>query len=152
MCRIVQRLQELLSVGRGGLLGALTSIVRHKCEMVLVFTPEFLYRQLGNDSEVGGGGPGGLWPSPPGLWANCVGLLPVRGDLYSTLGTNAVRRYGLIMERRPAEHSEEIKACLWNEPFKVLIDFCLSLSLTLTVMKTRPAAAGNSRPTNRLSC
>lgn len=101
---------------------------------------------------MGGGGPGGLWPSPPGLWANCVGLLPVRGDLYSTLGTNAVRCYGLIMERRPAEHSEEIKACLWNEPFKALIDFCLSLSLILTVMKTRPAAAGKSRPTNRLPC
>lgn len=49
MCRIVQRLQGLLSVRGGGLVRALTSIVRHKCEMVLVFTPEFLYRQLGND-------------------------------------------------------------------------------------------------------
>lgn len=41
------------------------------------------------------------------------------------------------------------KACLWNEPFTILRDFCLSLSLTLTVMKTRAAAAaGESRPTN----
>lgn len=54
--------------------------------------------------------------------------------------------------KEAAEHSEEIKACLWNEPFKALIDFGLSLSLTLTVMKTRPAAAAKSRPTNRLSC
>lgn len=123
------------------------------CEMVLVFTPGFLHRQPSNDvgtarwEEAGRG----LRPSPRGLWADCVGLLPVSGDLYSTLGTNSVRCYGLIMERRSAEHSEEIKACLWNEPFKDLIDFCLSLSLILTVMKTRPAAAGKSRPTKRLS-
>lgn len=65
MCRVVQRLQGLLSVGGGGgLLRGLTSIVRHKCEMVLVFTPEFLYRQLGNDmrtarwAEAGRGGSG----------------------------------------------------------------------------------------------
>lgn len=93
----------------------------------------------------------GLRPSPRGLWADCVGLLPVSDDLYSTLGTNSVRCYGLIMERRFAEHSKEIKACLWNEPFKALIVFCLSLSFTLTVMKTRPAAAGKSWPTKRQS-
>lgn len=55
------------------------------------------------------------------------------------------------MERRSTEHSEEIKTCRWNEAFKALIDFCLSLSLILTVMKTRPAAAGKSQPTKRLS-
>lgn len=78
--------------------------------MVLVFTPGFLYRQLGNDMRTAGWEEavrGGLRPSPRGLWADCVGLLPVSGDLYSTLGTNAVRCYGLIMEKRPDEHSEE---------------------------------------------
>lgn len=121
--------------------------------MVLVFSPGFLHRQLSNDTgTVRWGEAGqGLRPSPRGLWADCVGLLPVSGDLYSTLGTNSGRCYGLIMERRSAEHSEEIKACLWNEPFKALIDFCLSLSLILTVMKTRPPAAGKSQPTKRLS-
>lgn len=121
--------------------------------MVLVFTPGFLHRELSNDigtvrwEEASRG----LRPSPRGSWADCVGLLPVSGDLYSTLGTNSVSCYGLIMERRSAEHSEEIKACLWNEPFKALIDFCLSLSLTLTVMKTRPAAAEKSQSAKRLS-
>lgn len=45
------------------------------------------------------------------------------------------------MERSCGEHTRE-KPCLWIQPFTALRDISLSLSLTLTVMKSRIAAAG----------
>lgn len=55
------------------------------------------------------------------------------------------------MERRCAEHTGERKPCLWNEPFTALRGLSLSLSLTLTVMKTRAATAGE-RATQLTDC
>lgn len=84
--------------------GFFAPIVRNRREVVLVFMPAFLRRQSGDDIRTA------RWEEAGGaaafasrLGADCVGLLPVSVDLYSTLGTNAVRRYGLIMERRSTQ-------------------------------------------------
>lgn len=96
-----------------------------------------------------------MWPLPQGLWVavlvyclSAVIFIKLWGQMQSD-AMALLWKVGLptTLRRRPA--------CLYNEPFTALRDLWWSLSLTLTVMKTKATAAataaGASHPTNRPS-
>ena len=90
-----------------------------------------------------------LWPLPGGLWVvvlvYCLSAV-IFIKLWGQMQSDAVPL--LWKGGLPGEHAGEREPCmcLWNEPFAALRDPSLSVSLTLTVMKTRAAAAGEREP------